>query len=81
MTPVEVISLFLVKMYPMPATSWLPSHPIGVLVMLATPVKNYLKWWEIQLTIQCAVDKMNYFEQLQILEKHMQVAPIILEIY
>ena len=24
--------------------------------------KNYLKWWEIQLAIQCTVDTMNYFE-------------------
>ena len=22
----------------------LPSHPVGVLVVLTTPVKNYLKW-------------------------------------
>ena len=40
----------------LPATSWLParpppSHPIGVLLILATPVKNYLKWQEIQLAI------------------------------
>ena len=37
-------------------------HPIGVLVVLATPVKNYLKWREIQLTIQCTVDIVNYSE-------------------
>ena len=24
--------------------------------------KNYLKWWEIQLAIQCSVDTVNYFE-------------------
>ena len=24
-----------------------PSHPIGVLLVLATPVKNYLKWLQI----------------------------------
>ena len=29
-----------------------PSDPIGVLLVLATPVKNYLKWREIQLAIQ-----------------------------
>ena len=62
-----VISLFLVKTYRLPATLWLPthpppSHPVGVLVVLATLVKNYLKWWEIQLAIQCTVDTMNYFE-------------------
>ena len=38
------------------ATLWLPthhpaSHPVGVLLVLATPVKNYLKWWETQLAI------------------------------
>ena len=38
------------------------SHPIGVLVVLAMPVKNDLKWQEIQLAIQCTVDTMNYFE-------------------
>ena len=67
MAPMEVISLLLVKKLPLPATSWLlaclpPSHPIGVLVVLATPIKNDLKWWEIQLAIQCSVDTMNYFE-------------------
>ena len=41
-----------------------PSHPIGVLVVLAMPVKNYLKRQEIQLVIQCTVDAMNYFEYL-----------------
>ena len=30
-----------------------PSRPIGVIVVLAIPVKNYLKWWAIQLAIQC----------------------------
>ena len=39
-----------------------PSHPVGVLVVLATPVKSYLKWREIQLAIQCTGDTMNYFE-------------------
>ena len=38
------------------------SHPIGVLVVLAMPVKSYLKRREIQLAIQCTVDTMNYFE-------------------
>ena len=32
-----------------------PSHPIGVLLVLATPVKNYLKWQEIQLAIHSMV--------------------------
>ena len=35
-------------------------HPIGMLVILATLVKNYLKWCEIQLDIQCTVDTVNY---------------------
>ena len=41
-----------------------PSHPIGVLVILATQVKHYLKWGEIQLAIYCTVDTVNYFEYL-----------------
>ena len=28
-----------------------PSHPVAVLLVLAMPVKNYLKWQEIQLAI------------------------------
>ena len=43
MAPMEVISLFLVKTYPLPTTLWLPTHPIGVLVVLATPVKEVSK--------------------------------------
>ena len=39
-----------------------PSHPIGVLVVLAAPVKNYLKWWEIQLAIKCTVGTVNHIE-------------------
>ena len=63
----DAIWLVLVKTEPLPATSWLPthpppSHPVGVLVVLATPVKNYLKWREIQLAIQCRVDTTDYFE-------------------
>ena len=56
MAPMDAIWLVLVKTYPLPATSWLPalpppSHPVGVLLVLATPINNYLKWWEIQLAI------------------------------
>ena len=58
MPPMAVISLFLVKTLLLPAHA----HPIGVLVVLAMPVKNYLKWWEIQPAIKCTVDTMNYFE-------------------
>ena len=48
MAPWVVISLFLVKTLPLPATSWLPahpppSHPVGVLLLLATPVKKLSK--------------------------------------
>ena len=41
-----------VATYPPP-----PSHPAGVLVILATPVKNYVKWWAIQLAIHSIVDE------------------------
>ena len=34
----DAIWLVLVKMEPLPATSWLPTHSVGVLVVLATPV-------------------------------------------
>ena len=33
------------------ACHFVASHPAGVLLILATPVKNYLKWREIQLAI------------------------------
>ena len=38
------------------------SHSVeGVLMVLATPVKNYLKWWVIQLTIHSIADeKIDY---------------------
>ena len=57
MAPIDAIWLVLVNTYPLPTTSWLPTHPqpfhpAGVLLILATPVKNYLKWWETQLAIQ-----------------------------
>ena len=60
MTSVDAIWLFLVKTYLLPATSWLPalpppSHPVGVLVVLTTPVNNYLKWRAIQLAIHSTV--------------------------
>ena len=56
-----------------------PSHPIGVLMVLATPVKSYLKWQENQLAIQCTVDtRLNSYRYV---EKHMQAALIILKIH
>ena len=33
-----------------------PSHPTGMLVVLTTPGKNYLKWRAIQLAIHSTVD-------------------------
>ena len=39
-----------------------PSHPIGVLVVLAMPVKNHLKQQAIQLAIQCTAGTVNYLE-------------------
>ena len=48
MAPMDAIWLILVKTEPLPATWWLPanpppSHPIGVLLILATPVKKLSK--------------------------------------
>ena len=34
------------------ARHFVASHPVGVLLIIARPVKSYLKWWEIQLAIQ-----------------------------
>ena len=63
MAPMEVIWLFLVKTYPLPTTSWLPTLPPYRNVSgIGYASKNYLKWQENQLAIQCAVDTMDYFE-------------------
>ena len=45
MTPIEVISLFFCEdvAFAQNLVSTHPPTPIGVLVVLATPVKNYLK--------------------------------------
>ena len=43
MAPIDAIQLVLVKTELLPATSWLPSHPVGVLLVLATPVKKLSK--------------------------------------
>ena len=48
MAPMDAIWLFSVYMQPLSATLWLPtyplpSHPIGVLVVLAMPVKELSK--------------------------------------
>ena len=42
-----------------------PSHPIGVLLVLAMSVKNYLKWWEIQLAIYPIVGGQIDYKLLQ----------------
>ena len=39
-----------------------PSHPVGVLLILAMPVKNYLKWWEIWLAIHPIVGEYIDYE-------------------
>ena len=48
MAPMDAIWLVLVKTEPLPTTSWLPthppsSHPVGVLLVLGTPVKKLSK--------------------------------------
>ena len=66
MAPMEVISLFLVKMYVAFAHHFVATH----LPPTLTPYRStsgigyasYLKWREIQIAIQCTVDTMNYFE-------------------
>ena len=39
--------------------------------------KNYLKWWEIQLAIQCRTDTVNSY---RFVKKHVQEAQVILKI-
>ena len=48
MAPMDAIWLVLVKTEPLPSTLWLPahpppSHPVGVLLVLAMPVKKLYK--------------------------------------
>ena len=48
MAPMDAIWLVLVKTELLPATSWLPAHPppshlVGVLLVLAAPVKKLSK--------------------------------------
>ena len=62
MEQMDAIWLVLVKSLPLPATLWVhacpqPFHPIGVLLVLATPVKNYLKWWEFRIAINPRVGR------------------------
>ena len=61
MTPVDAICLFLVKTQLLPVTSWLQA---GVLVVLTTPVKNYLKWRANQLVIHSTVGAQVEYKQL-----------------
>ena len=37
------------------ACHFVATHPAGMLVVLTTPVKNYLKWRAIQLAIHSTV--------------------------
>ena len=37
------------------------SHPVGVLLVLAMPLKVSLKWWEIQLVIHPIVGRWIYY--------------------
>ena len=69
MVPMDAIWLDLVKTELLPTTSWLPTHPppshlVGVLLVLAAPVKNYLKWLEIQLAIHPRVGEQIDYKQL-----------------
>ena len=62
MAPMDVIWQFLVSTYPLPTTSWLPthpapSHPIEVLVTLVKLAKSYLKWQAFQLAIHSIADE------------------------
>ena len=50
MTPMDAIWLVLVEDVAF-ARHFVVTHPVGVLLILATPVKNYLKWRETQLAI------------------------------
>ena len=79
MAPMEVSWLFLVKMQPLPATSWLPTVPTVPPYRSVNGIgyasKNYLKWQENQLAIQCTIDTMDYFEQLQICEETRAGSP------
>ena len=60
--PMEVIFLFLVKTYPLPATSWVTTHT-SYSSLSASGIryanKKYLEWREIQLAIQFTVDTLN----------------------
>ena len=66
MTEIDAIWLFSLLMESLLTTLWLPlspsSTPIGVLVVLAIPAKNSLKWQTIQLTVHSTVDAYNIQE-------------------
>ena len=53
MTPMDAIWLVLMKMYPLPVTSWLPTHspPCRSVTGIGYTSKNLSKWQEIQLAI------------------------------
>ena len=68
MAPMEVIWLFLVKcslclpLCGSPPTPTVP--PYKCASGIGYTHKNYLKWREIQLAIQCIADTVNYLEYL-----------------
>ena len=61
------LPVFSVGVDSLPTTLWLPTHPppshsIGVLVVLVTPVKHYLQWPASQLTIHSIVNKQIHYK-------------------
>ena len=51
LAPIDAIWLLSVQMYPLPATSWLPTlHPYRSAYGIGVARKT-LKWWAIQLAI------------------------------
>ena len=55
MAPMDAIWLLIVRMQPLPATSWLPTHPNLPPCRSGSGIgytsKNYLKWQAILLAI------------------------------
>ena len=71
MTPMEVISLFFEKgvAFACHIVASCPPPPYRSASGIGYTSRNCLKWWAIQLAIQCTADTVNYFEQLQICEE------------
>ena len=64
------------------ATRPLPTlPPCGVLLVLATPVKNYLKWWEILLAVYPLVGgKIDYINNYRIVANFVQASASLPEL-